>query len=118
MDTIPRYIRDRGYDIEDEFLTTIREIDRDIAFKIAIYIEENIKDITPNVYTTYIFGGVIHHKKKPVTFALEVLKLEGRYITLTDLSFIDMDEYLDLICLDSYIKPEFSSELSLSKICI
>ena len=42
--------------------------------------------------------------EQPFTFAVEILKEKGRYVTLTDLDFISMDEYLDLINEDSYIK--------------
>lgn len=105
MDTTPRYIRARGYEVEDNFITSLEEIDNEIALKIAYYIERNLNDISPNVITTYVLGGVVHHYGDPVTFAVEVMKTEEYFITLTDLTLIDMDEYLDLICLDSYIKP-------------
>tara|TARA_R110001606_G_scaffold397675_1_gene574892 strand:+ start:1309 stop:1665 length:357 start_codon:yes stop_codon:yes gene_type:complete len=114
MDIIPRFIKDRGYDIEDDFLITLQEMDKDIALKIAVYIEDNIRNIKPNNITTYVLGGVIHHNKKPITFALELLKLKGTYITLTDLTLIDMNEYLDLICLNSYIKPSTISKNAIS----
>ena len=46
----------------------------------------------------------MHYYDKPITFAVEVMKTHGSYITLTDLALISMNEYLDLICLNSYIK--------------
>tara|TARA_R100000742_G_C4272390_1_gene91576 strand:+ start:970 stop:1293 length:324 start_codon:yes stop_codon:yes gene_type:complete len=105
MDIKPRYIKDRGYDVEDNFITSLEEIDEQIAIKIAMYIEQNLTDISPNNSTTYVLGGVVHHFNEPITFAVEVMKTYGIQITLTDLSLIDMNEYLDLICLNAYIKP-------------
>ncbi len=104
MDITPRYIRDKGYEVEDNFITSLEEIDEQIAMKIAMYIEQNLTDISPNDFTTYVLGGVVHHFNQPITFAVEVMKTHGEYITLTDLSIIDMDEYLDLISLGAYIK--------------
>jgi len=105
MGTIPRYIRDRGYDVEDNFIMSLQEIDENIALKIAMFIEHNLTDVSPNNFTTYVLGGVVHYLNKPITFAVEILKTHDEQLTLTDLSLIDMDEYLDLIILDAYIKP-------------
>ena len=37
---------------------------------------------------------------KPVTFALEIIKLNNVSTMLSDLELVDMDEYLDLINLN------------------
>ena len=105
MGSEPKYIKDRGYDVEDEFLDTLEEVDRDLAIQISLYIEDNVTDVSPNELTTYVLGGIIHKDNDPITFAVEVLKQKGAFVTLTDLSFISMDEYLDLININSYIKP-------------
>ena len=104
MGSEPRYIKDRGYDVEDDFLDTLDDIDRELAIKISNFIEENVTDVKPNKLTTYVLGGLVHMNEQPFTFAVEILKEKGRYVTLTDLDFISMDEYLDLINEDSYIK--------------
>jgi len=99
-----RYIKDRGYDVEEEFMDALRELDHNTAIKIAKFLEENIHDIEPNELTTYIFGGVVHVEQEPVTFALEIMKIKHRHLTFTDINLISMDEYLDLILENSYIK--------------
>ena len=104
MDLKQRYIRDRGYDVEEEFMDSLRSLDHKIAVKIALYLEENIYDIEPNELTTYILGGVVHVEDNPVTFALEIMKIKHRHLTFTDITLISMDEYLDLILENSYIK--------------
>jgi len=78
MDLKQRYIRDRGYDVEEEFMDSLRSLDHKTAVKIAIYLEENIYDIEPNELTTYIFGGVVHVKDEPITFAIEIMKIKHR----------------------------------------
>ena len=105
MDLEPRYIKDRGYEVEDNFVTSLEEIEEPIAIKIALFIQDNLRDISPNNFTTYVLGGVVHYYNEPITFAVEVMKTHGEYLTPTDLSLINMNEYLDLICLNSYIKP-------------
>jgi len=104
MDLKQRYIRDRGYDVEEEFMDSLRSLDHKTAVKIAIYLEENIYDIEPNELTTYIFGGVVHIEDEPITFAIEIMKIKHRHLTFTDITLISMDEYLDLILENSYIK--------------
>ena len=47
-----RYIKDRGYDVEEEFMDALRELDHNTAIKIAKFLEENIHDIEPNELTT------------------------------------------------------------------
>tara|TARA_R110000765_G_scaffold155950_2_gene258866 strand:- start:890 stop:1243 length:354 start_codon:yes stop_codon:yes gene_type:complete len=101
-----KYIRDKGYDVEDEFLDTLHEIDRELALDITLFIEHNVRDMVPNYLTTYVLGGLVYKDNSPVTFAVEIMKEKGSYATLTDLTFISMDEYLDLILEDSYIKPD------------
>jgi|TARA_R110000823_G_C15935054_1_gene499852 hypothetical protein len=104
MDLKPRYTKDKLYEVEDNFVTSLEEIDEHIAIKIALFIQDNLRDISPNEFTTYVLGGLVHYYDKPITFAVEVMKTHGSYITLTDLALISMNEYLDLICLNSYIK--------------
>ena len=55
---------------------------------------------------SYLGPAAAHPGKKGTTPSIfrEVMKTHGEYITLTDLSIIDMDEYLDLISLGAYIK--------------
>ncbi len=107
-----KYIKDKGYDVEDEFLDTLQDIDRELAIDISLFIENNVRDIAPNYLTTYVLGGVVHRDERPVTFAVEIMKEKGSYAILTDLTFITMDEYLDLILADAYINPDNDHRIS------
>ena len=99
-----KYIKDKGYDVEDEFMDALKSFDTKVALNIAYSLENNIKDLEPNEICTYILGGLVFVKDQPVTFAVEIMKVKYRYLTFTDIQLISMDEYLDLMLEDSYIK--------------
>ena len=99
-----RYIRDKGYDVEDEFMDELKSFDHDTALAIALFLEDNVRDLHPNEFTTYVYGGLVNVKDEVITFAVEILKVKHRYLTFTDISLISMDEYLDLMLINCYIK--------------
>ena len=111
-----RYIRDKGYDVEDEFMDELKSFDHDTALAIALFLEDNVRDLNPNELTTYVYGGLVHVKDEVVTFAVEILKVKHRHLTFTDITLISMDEYLDLMLIDCYIKSNqitnYKDELS------
>lgn len=100
----PRYIKDSGYDMEDDFMDALHRLPPMMAYKIGKYIEDYVVELPPNDLCTYVVGGVIDYNETPVPFALEIMKTSGMLITLTNLILISMDDYLDLINLNSYIK--------------
>mgnify|MGYP006221759725 FL=1 len=105
MDAGRKYIKDKGYEVEDDFIDSISELE-DITLKILIsdYIDSNVKDYPINKLTTYVVGGFVIHRGNPVYFAIEILRLPRKFLKLTDFHLIEVDEYLDLINLKSYIK--------------
>ena len=107
MDTTPKYIGGRGYEVEDNFIAALEEIDENIAWKISLYIEKNLY-LEP-CYQLSTIGGVIHHLNEPITFAVKVAQTDITFIILTDLLLINMDEYLDLVSAGSYFKPPKTS---------
>ena len=99
-----KYLEDTDYDVEDNFVIALENIDRDMAILIAVYLEDHMLDLPTNDFTTHIYGGLVHYFDQPIPFVVEVLKASGSYLTFTDLQFIDMNEYLDLVNLNLYIK--------------
>ena len=70
-----------------------------------MFLEENIHDIEPNELNyIYFWRSGSCRSKSLVTFALEIMKIKHRHLTFTDINLISMDEYLDLILENSYIK--------------
>jgi len=83
---------------------------------IALFLEDNVRDLNPNELTTYVYGGLVNVKDEVVTFAVEILKVKHRHLTFTDITLISMDEYLDLMLINCYIKSNqitnYKDELS------
>jgi hypothetical protein len=106
----PRFIKVEDesvgrYDVEDDFIDSLSELD-DILLKIKIsdYIDNNLPEYPDNKFTTYVVGGFVMHNDESIYFAIEILKTTGSLLTLTDFQLIDVNEYLDLINLNLYIK--------------
>jgi hypothetical protein len=98
------YLEDRDYDVDDSFVIALENIDHEMAKLIAVYLEDHMLNLPTNDFTTHIYGGIVHYFDKPIPFVVEVLKASGSFLTFTDLKFIDMNEYLDLVNLNLYIK--------------
>ena len=109
MELKQKYIRDSGYDLDDDFTDFLHKVDPVLAYRIGKYIEDHVTEVPDNPLRSHVLGGVVMHENKPVTFALELVKQKGLLVSLTNLIFISMDEYLDLINLNYYIKSNQSS---------
>ena len=105
MGSKQKYIKGNAFDFEDDFIDSLAELE-DIILKIKIgrYIEENLKDYPVNKLTTYVVGGVVIHNEESIYFAIEILRTPRMNLVLTDFHLIDLNEYLDLINLNLYIK--------------
>ena len=104
MDLKQKYIKDNGYDVYDEYLEALDQIDFGLSLDISKYIDENVKYTPVNNFISQIVGGVVKYKGEYIYFALEIIRTEGSFLMLSDLQIITSDEYLDLINLKSYIK--------------
>tara|TARA_R110000765_G_scaffold70389_1_gene136549 strand:+ start:31 stop:402 length:372 start_codon:yes stop_codon:yes gene_type:complete len=105
MDAEQKYIREAGYDVAENFMESISDMDIRTGIKIAKFIQENIDDIPSNKLVSTILGGVvIDDDEDPITFALEIINNDSDHIILSDVKLISMDEYLDLLNLKLNIK--------------
>tara|TARA_R100001163_G_C5043814_1_gene181430 strand:+ start:211 stop:600 length:390 start_codon:yes stop_codon:yes gene_type:complete len=112
MELKQKYIRDSGYDLDDDFTNCLHDIHPVLAYKIGKYIEDNVRVVPDNPLHSHVLGGVVIYNGKPVTFALDLVKQKGLLVSLTNLIFITMDEYLDLINLNCYIKTNENNSKS------
>ena len=110
MESQLKYIKDKTYDIEDGYAVSLEELPPGLAYSIAVHIENNLPDVEVNDFTTYIFGGHVSYYNEVYFFAFEMMRSSGEYPTLTDVSLIECDEYLDLINLNLHIKPNDKSK--------
>lgn len=115
MDYEQKYTEDSSWDMEDDFKDFFLSIDPFLAHKIAKFLDENLQRVPSNKYITHIRGGVVKHEDEQVYFAVEITKLPGFVMTLSFITFIDVDEYLDLINLNCYIKSNHESNRKLNK---
>ena len=100
-----KFIEDKGYDVDDYFMDELQKFDLYTALRIATFIEQNLKILPVNHFTSYVLGGcIVHSIGDPITFALEFVRVKNEFTTLTDVTLISMDEYLDLMLLNCYIK--------------
>jgi len=100
-----KYIREAGYDVAEDFMESISDMDIRTGIKIAKFIEQNVDSVPTNKLISTVLGGVIiDDDDVPITFALEVIKDDSKYIILADVQLISMDEYLDLLNLKLNIK--------------
>ena len=106
-----KYIKDSGYEMEDDFMDALHVLHPLVAFKIGKYIEDYVTDLPPNELRSYVLGGVVHIDNVPQPFALEIVKEPGMVTILSNLVMITLDDYLDLINLNSYIKSNETSRL-------
>jgi hypothetical protein len=105
MDFKPKYIKDNGYDVSDEYLQALDEMDFELSLVISKHIDDNVIDIEPTSDISEIRGGIVHHEGVAYPYALEMIKIRGSFLILTDICLIDLNEYLDLINLNLHIKP-------------
>ena len=102
MDAEPKYITESGFDIDEGFVETLQAMDIRTGIKLAKFIQDNIGEINPNLLVSTILGCVVmNDNNEPMTFAVEVIKDYSDRLILSDLQFICMDEYLDLLNLKS-----------------
>ena len=105
MDAEQKYIREAGYDVAEDFMESISDMDIRTGIKVAKFIQENIDDIPTNKLVSTILGGVVvDDDNDPITFALEIINNDSTHIILSDVKLISMDEYLDLLNLKLNIK--------------
>ena len=98
MDAEQKYIREAGYDVAEDFMESISDMDIRTGIKIANFIEKNIDYIPTNKLISTVLGGLImDDENEPITFALEIIKNESKYTILSDVQLISMEEYLDLL---------------------
>ncbi len=110
MDFKPKYIKDNGYDVADEYLEALDDMDFELSLIISNYIDKHVIDIKPTIHTTHVIGGIVKYNNESVPFALEIIKERGSFLILSDICLITINEYLDLINLNLYIKQNVKSD--------
>jgi len=100
------YIKSKDYELDDDFILALEEVPSTLSLMIALYIEEYCPDLPVNKNITHLLAGVVHHYDQPITFVFEVEKTDPYLTIFTDLEFIEMDEYLEFVSLNLYLKHD------------
>lgn len=99
-----KFSYEKDYDFDEDFLETLYNAPQTLSLVIALYIEEHLPDLPVNELSTHLMAGLVYHFDEPVPFVIEVTRPDEYLTILTDLVFIDMDEYLDFINLKLNLK--------------
>jgi len=100
MDVKQKYTTEL-FDVTDDFVDGLQELDIRTGIKIAKFINENLGKVKTNELVSTVLGGVVmNDQDEPITFALEVIKDTSSQPLLSDIQLVDMDEFLDLLNLN------------------
>ena len=95
MDVKLSYVKD--FELDDYFISALENLPSTLSLTIALYIEEHLPELEVNRLCSHVRAGLVYHYGEAIPFIIEITKSEENFIVLSDLQFIDMDEYLDFI---------------------
>lgn len=110
MGLSPKYIKDTDYAMEDAFTDALHKMSPIVAFKIGRQIESDLQVPKNNQFRSQVFGGVVVHHNISYYYAVELIKEKSLAPILTNIIEITLDDYLDLINLNTYIKLNGTSK--------
>tara|TARA_R110000751_G_scaffold115549_1_gene214939 strand:- start:190 stop:531 length:342 start_codon:yes stop_codon:yes gene_type:complete len=94
-------IKNKDYEVGEDFISSLYQIEIPTGIKIAKFIETNISALSISTLVSYVYGGLVMDKyNRPITFIIEVVQPDEYDPILSDLQLIPMDEYLDLMNLN------------------
>ena len=96
MELEQKSTEDKYYEISDEFLDSMDELGIRTSILIAKEIEHGSMLVPSEPLTTHYVGGIV--------------RVDDEVVLLANVSLISMDEYLDLINLNLYIKSNKNEE--------
>jgi hypothetical protein len=104
MGLTQKYIEVKEFDISDSFFDKLHENGLEVAVGIAQVISDSYIEIPDDSLTFHTIGGVASLHGEDIPFSIKFIKINPETILLADIQLISMDEYLDLINLNLYIK--------------
>jgi hypothetical protein len=104
MELSQKYIEVKEFDVSDAFFDKLQEIGLETAVAISKSISHSQIELPDDDRISHTIGGVASTDHEDVPFSIKFIKIESEVVLLTDINLISMDEYLDLINLNLYIK--------------
>jgi len=105
MELTQKYIEVKEFDVSDTFFDSLHDMGLEEAVIISKAISEGYIELPDDEKISYIIGGVAQFPdEEDIPFSLKFIKIEQDTVMLSDIRLISIDEYLDLINLNLYIK--------------
>ena len=95
MDVKLSYAKD--FELDEDFISALENAPSTLSLTVALYIEEHLPELEVDRLCSHVRAGLVYHYGKPIPFIIEITKSEENFMVLSDLQFIEMDEYLDFI---------------------
>ena len=104
MDARQKYTEANECVISEEFLDSIRSLDRDVAINIGALLDKTIHQVDENMMMPQHWGGVVDNDGDDFYFSIEVWSQDdGEHIAIMSIQEITLDDYLDLINSNRYL---------------
>lgn len=91
-----KYIGDKFiYEIDEFFVEKLSVLPKDLAFDIAMQVEENAMELPRTDIFGVKYGGVSNITGQAIFFEIEFVYEDDDVLYLSDLDLIDSDSFLD-----------------------
>jgi hypothetical protein len=104
MELSQKYIEVKEFDISDDFFDKLHESGIEVAVSISRAISDSYIEIPDDCVISHTIGGIASLDDEDIPFSIKFIKIDAETILLSDIHLISMDEYLDFINLNLYIK--------------
>jgi hypothetical protein len=104
MELPQKYIEVKEFDVSDYFFDKLQNIGLETAVAISKAISQSQIELPDDSRIAYTIGGIAITDEEHIPFSIKFIKIEPEAVLLSDIHLITMDEYLDLINLNLYIK--------------
>lgn len=104
MELPQKYIEVKEFDVADSFFDKLEDIGLEISVVISQAISNSYIELPDDSRISHTIGGIASTDHEDIPFSIKFIKIDTETILLSDIQLISMDEYLDLINLNSYIK--------------
>jgi|TARA_R100001369_G_scaffold45232_1_gene71411 hypothetical protein len=105
MELTQKYIEVKEFDVSDTFFDRLHDMGLEEAVIISKAISEGYIELPDDEKISYTIGGVAQFPdEEDIPFSLKFIKIEHDAVLLSDIQLISIDEYLDLINLNLYLK--------------
>ncbi len=105
MDLEQRYTEGKSlFEVDDWFVLKLKDYPRETGMDIATQVENSIDTLPKKLGENQYIAGVSYKEEDEVYFEIEYLNQPDDIAYFMDIDVIDVDDYLDYINLNQYLK--------------